>query len=208
MLIGCLVSQTGALAWAGLGNWLPFIWGFWAFQPYVRSSDQRRWAARALVAGTVPVLITGFGQMLLGWSGPWQLLGGGIVWFVAPGGHPEGRLSGLFDYANVAGAWLAVVWPLSLAAVLRRRDPLWCRAIAMLLASALVAAVVLAVLWVVLCRGLCCAVGCAELWAVLCCGLCCAVGCAVLCGVLCCGLCCGVMLCCGLRRASVGCTVL
>ena len=143
MLIGCLVSQTGALAWAGLANWLPFLWGFWAFQPYVRSADQRRRSARVLLAGTVPVLITGFGQMLLGWSGPWQLLGGGIIWFVAPGGHPEGRLSGLFDYANVAGAWLAVMWPLSLAAVLRRRDPLWCRAIAMLLASALVAAVVL-----------------------------------------------------------------
>ena len=77
MLIGCLVSQTGALAWAGLANWLPFLWGFWAFQPYVRSADQRRWAARVLLAGTVPVLITGFGQMLLGWSGPWQLLGVG-----------------------------------------------------------------------------------------------------------------------------------
>jgi O-antigen ligase len=90
-----------------------------------------------LVAGTVPVLVTGFGQMLLGWSGPWQLGGGAIVWFVAPGGQPSGRLSGLFDYANIAGAWLGVVWPLMLACVLRP-DGWWRRggAIALALSTA------------------------------------------------------------------------
>ena len=72
----------------------------------------RRRCSLWLVAGTVPVLITGLGQLLVGWQGPWQLLGGLIVWFVEPGGKPEGRLSGLFDYANIAGAWLAMVWPL------------------------------------------------------------------------------------------------
>ena len=72
-----------------------------------------------LVAGTLPVLLTGLGQMFLGWQGPWQLGGGAIIWFVAPGGEPQGRLSALFDYANIAGAWLGVVWPLMLAAVLR-----------------------------------------------------------------------------------------
>ena len=119
MMIGALQAQTGALAWAGLGNWLPLIWAFWALQPYVLTEQQRRDAAWMLVAGTLPVLITGFGQMLLGWEGPWRLGGEAVVWFVAPGGKPLGRLSGLFDYANVAGAWLGVVWPLMLAAVLR-----------------------------------------------------------------------------------------
>ncbi|BEV35366.1 hypothetical protein CREGCYN_01780 [Synechococcus sp. M16CYN] len=72
-----------------------------------------------LVAGTVPVLVTGLGQMLLGWSGPWRLGGSAIIWFMAPGGEPNGRLSGLFNYANITGAWLGVVWPLTLACVLR-----------------------------------------------------------------------------------------
>ena len=119
MLIGALQARTGALAWAGLGNWLPLIWAFWAFQPYLMSESQRRDAAWMLVAGTLPVLLTGFGQMFLGWEGPWQLGGEAVVWFVAPGGKPVGRLSGLFDYANVAGAWLGVIWPLMIAAVLR-----------------------------------------------------------------------------------------
>ena len=119
MLVGCIFAQSGSLAWAGLANWLPFFWAFWAFRPHLATVKQRRQAAWMLVAGTVPVLVTGFGQMLLGWSGPWQLGGGAIVWFVAPGGQPSGRLSGLFDYANIAGAWLGVVWPLMLASVLR-----------------------------------------------------------------------------------------
>jgi len=58
--------------------------------------------------------------MFFGWHGPWQLFNGLIVWFIAPEGNPQGRLSGLFDYANIAGAWLAIVWPFSLAFLLKR----------------------------------------------------------------------------------------
>ena len=123
MLIGAILADDAGLAWAGLANWIPFFWGFWAFRPFLLTASRRQRAARCLLAGTVPVLITGFGQMQLGWTGPWQLFGGGIIWFLAPGGQPEGRLSGLFDYANIAGAWLAVVWSFALAAVLARRDP-------------------------------------------------------------------------------------
>ena len=79
MLIGAVTAETGALAWVGLGNWLPFFWGFWAFRPFLATEAQRERAALMLLAGTVPVLVTGFGQMLLNWEGPWQLLGGGII---------------------------------------------------------------------------------------------------------------------------------
>ena len=143
MVIGACMAETGGLAWAGLANWIPFFWGFWAFRPFLDGAERRQRAARWLLAGTVPVLVTGFGQMLFGWSGPWQCLGGAIVWFLGPGGQPEGRLSGLFDYANVAGAWLGVIWPFSLAAVLHRRDPRWCRGLALLLSASIVAAVIL-----------------------------------------------------------------
>jgi O-antigen ligase len=140
MLGGACFAQSGALAWAGLANWLPFFWAFWACRPHLETVKQRRQAAWMLVAGTVPVVVTGFGQMLFGWSGPWQLGGGAIVWFVAPGGEPSGRLSGLFDYANIAGAWLGVVWPLMLAAVLRP-DGWWRRSGALALALSTAVAV-------------------------------------------------------------------
>ena len=143
MLLGCFSAVRVDLAWAGLANWLPFFWGFWGFQPYVAEAGARRRAALWLVAGTAPVVVTGLGQLWLGWQGPWQALGGLVIWFMAPGGEPEGRLSGLFDYANIAAAWLALVWPLMLAALVqpgldRRR-----RGVVLMLAAALVTALVL-----------------------------------------------------------------
>ncbi|MEC8732764.1 MAG: O-antigen ligase family protein, partial [Cyanobacteriota bacterium] len=143
MLLGCFSALRADLAWAGLANWLPFFWGFWGFQPYVAEAGARRRTALWMVAGTVPVVVTGLGQLWLGWQGPWQFLGGLVIWFMAPGGEPEGRLSGLFDYANIAAAWLALVWPLMLAALVqpgldRRR-----RSVVLILAVALVTALVL-----------------------------------------------------------------
>ena len=118
MIVGCLRSQTGSLAWLGLFNWLPFFWFFWGLQPYLLTSERRRKCASIFVLGSLPVLITGFGQLWLGWEGPWELFDGLIIWFISPGGEPLGRLSGLFDYANITAAWLSGVWPFCLAAVL------------------------------------------------------------------------------------------
>jgi len=113
-----LPSYDPFLAWVGLSNWVPLFWGFWGFQPYVADGPARRRVALALVAGTVPVVVTGLGQLWLGWQGPWQILGGAVIWHLQEGGRPEGRLSGLFDYANITAAWLSLSWPLLLAALL------------------------------------------------------------------------------------------
>jgi len=118
MIASCISSQTGWLAWIGLFNWLPFFWCFWGLKPYLLTPQRRRKCASWLVLGTIPVLITGFGQLWLGWEGPWELLDGLIIWFVSPGGQPLGRLSGLFDYANITAAWVSGVWPFCLASVM------------------------------------------------------------------------------------------
>ncbi len=143
MVVGSLQAFSSDLAWVGLGNWLPFFWAFWSLQPYLRSVEARRRSACWLVAGTVPVVITGFGQIWFAWEGPWQLFGGLIIWFIAPGGEPIGRLSGLFDYANIAGAWLVCIWPLSLAALLQPGLKIQHRTIVFILATSVVGALVL-----------------------------------------------------------------
>jgi O-antigen ligase len=143
MVLGCLGAVSGRLAWLGLANWLPFFWAFWGFQPYLATAAARRRVALLLLAGTVPVIVTGFGQLWWGWSGPFQALGGLIIWHVEAGGDPDGRLSGLFDYANIAGAWLALVWPFALAALLERPGGLLRRGLLLLFAAALMAALVL-----------------------------------------------------------------
>ena len=143
MVAGCFRSYSGGLAWAGLANWIPFFWGFWGFQPYLALPSSRRRSSLWLVAGSVPVVVTGLGQLWFGWQGPWQIFGGLIVWFVSAGGRPEGRLSGLFDYANIASAWLAMVWPLMLAALVQPGLNRTRRGVVLTMAAAVVLALVL-----------------------------------------------------------------
>jgi O-antigen ligase len=143
MVLGCFGAYSGWLAWVGLGNWLPFFVAFWAFQPYLATAAARRRVALLLVAATVPVIVTGLGQLWWGWHGPFQALGGLVIWHLKPGGNPPGRLAGLFDYANIAGSWLAFAWPLVLAALIEPRLGRRRRGIVLLLAAGLVTAVFL-----------------------------------------------------------------
>tara|TARA_Y200000002_G_scaffold380137_1_gene390931 strand:- start:974 stop:2275 length:1302 start_codon:yes stop_codon:yes gene_type:complete len=101
----------------GLGNWIPFFWLFWAFQPYTESKIQRKRIIIFLVSGTFPVLISGFGQYFFNWTGPFEILNGLIIWYQKPIVEPAG-LSGLFSNQNYAGSWFNLVWPFCIALVL------------------------------------------------------------------------------------------
>ena len=110
-----------SLSLIGLGNWLPFIWVFWAAQPFLNSTSKRRSFALVLIFGTLPVLITGFGQYFLRWTGPLETLNGLIIWYLKPL-ETQGGLSGLFNNQNYTGSWLNIVWPFCLALALDRGD--------------------------------------------------------------------------------------
>ena len=97
----------------GCLNWLPFFWLFWAIQPYIDSKKKRKKAALVLVAGTFPILISGFGQYFFEWTGPLEILNGLVVWYQRPIG--EHGLTGPFNNQNYAGSWLSLVWPFSIA---------------------------------------------------------------------------------------------
>ncbi len=112
------------LSFIGLGNWIPFIWVFWAAQPYLNSNSKRRSFSLVLIAGTFPVLITGFGQYFLNWTGPFETLNGLIIWYQRPIENPGG-LSGLFSNQNYAASWLNFVWPFCIALFLEKRKNLF-----------------------------------------------------------------------------------
>ena len=107
------------LSLVGLFNWIPFIWVFWASQPYLNSKSKRRSFSLILVAGTFPVLITGLGQYFLNWNGPFETLNGLIVWYQRPIVKPGG-LTGLFSNQNYAASWLSFVWPFCIALLLEK----------------------------------------------------------------------------------------
>ena len=103
----------------GLLNWIPFFWIFWAIQPYLKTEKQRSRISLIAIVGTFPVLISGFGQYFFNWTGPFQILNGLIIWYQKPIENPAG-LSGLFSNQNYAGSWLNIVWPFSVALVLKK----------------------------------------------------------------------------------------
>ncbi len=112
------------LSLIGLGNWLPLIWVFWAAQTYLNSNSKRKLFSLILVAGTFPVLITGFGQYFLNWTGPFTTLNGLIIWYQRPIENPGG-LSGLFSNQNYAASWLNFVWPFCIALFLEKSNNLF-----------------------------------------------------------------------------------
>ncbi len=107
------------LSFIGLANWIPFIWTFWAVQPYLNSNSKRRTFSITLIIGSFPVLISGFGQYFLNWFGPFETLNGLIIWYQRPIENPGG-LSGLFSSQNYAGSWLNFVWPFCIALILEK----------------------------------------------------------------------------------------
>ena len=112
------------LSLIGLANWIPLIWVFWASQPYLNSKSKRRSFSLILVAGTFPVLISGFGQYFLNWTGPFQTLNGLIIWYQRPIENPGG-LSGLFSSQNYAASWLNFVWPFCIALFIEKGNNLF-----------------------------------------------------------------------------------
>ena len=112
------------LSLIGLANWIPFIWVFWASQYYINSKSKRRSFSLILIAGTFPVLITGFGQYFLNWTGPFQTLNGLIIWYQRPIENPGG-LSGLFSNQNYAASWLNFVWPFCIALFIEKGNNLF-----------------------------------------------------------------------------------
>ena len=128
LIISCLVhtffnqrlteySLNPSLSWIGLANWVPFFWCFWGFKSYLNSQRKRRVCCSILIAGTFPVIISGFGQYFLNWHGPMNTLYGLIVWYQRPLEDLDG-MTGLFNNPNYLGTWMNLVWPFCLALIM------------------------------------------------------------------------------------------
>ena len=108
------------LSWIGLANWIPFFWSFWGFKYYLNSPQRRKLCCLILIAGSFPVLISGFGQYFFNWYGPMQTLYGSIIWFQRPIPEREGMTS-IFNNANYLGAWLNLIWPFCLTSFINTK---------------------------------------------------------------------------------------
>ena len=77
-------------------------------QIYLFSKLDRKNILLPLIAGSLPVLISGFAQYYFNIHGPFQTLYGLIIWYQREIENPSG-LTSLFNNANYAGSWLSIV---------------------------------------------------------------------------------------------------
>ncbi len=110
-----------SLSWIGLANWIPFFLCFWGFQPFLDCQTKRRRTAFALLAGTLPVIVTGIGQSFFNWHGPMETLNGLIIWYQRPIEGISG-MTGLFNNPNYTGLWLNLILPFCLAETINSRS--------------------------------------------------------------------------------------
>jgi O-antigen ligase len=100
-------------AYIGLGNLIPQFIFFTGISALIQTPSQLRRISWILVISSVPVVIFGLVQLLLGWGtlGEVQSFLGLAI---APTGNPPGRMSANFMYANILAAYLTIVFILNL----------------------------------------------------------------------------------------------
>ena len=106
-------------AFLGLANFLPFFIFFIGLNSLVQTPNQARQISWILVINSIIVIIIGFGQLFLGWSGS-SFLENIIGSTIPPTGNPPGRMSSIFMHANILAAYLCITLTLALG--------LWCTA--------------------------------------------------------------------------------
>lgn len=119
LLLSAIAAYSPPDAYLGLFNFVPYFWVFAAFSLMVRSPVELRQLAWLLVLGSVPVTMIGLGQMVglgLGWH---QVLHVRVLWVVIDwvidfNGTPPGRMSAVFNYANVLANYLVITLAIAL----------------------------------------------------------------------------------------------
>lgn len=100
-------------AYLGLGNLIPQFIFFTGISALIQTAAQLRRISWILVISSVPVVIFGLIQILLGWGTVGEIQSFlGLA--IAPNGNPPGRMSANFMYANILAAYLTIVFILNL----------------------------------------------------------------------------------------------
>lgn len=112
IITSCLASHPQD-ALLGLANFLPFFLLLATFTPLIQTTHQLRQLGRRLVLPSGAVVFLGLGQLFLGWEKP-LFLNSIISSQLAAYGEPEGRMSSIFMYANLLGAYLLIMFILGI----------------------------------------------------------------------------------------------
>jgi O-antigen ligase len=113
LILASFFAEKPLDSFLGLFNFLPFFLLFASLTNLIQTVEQLRRIIWLFVLGSIPVVIIGFGQLFWGWQGPVQFLAIVINWPLAANGNPAGRMSSVFEYANVLASYLVITFCLS-----------------------------------------------------------------------------------------------
>jgi len=113
LIIVSLFAIDYSSAFLGFGNLLPLFLLFAAYSQLLQTPAQLRQMGNLLLLGSVPILIFGYGQMVVGMTSP-AFLEGILGTIVKPYGNPPGRMASIFMYANILAIYLQVILTLVL----------------------------------------------------------------------------------------------
>ena len=111
-----------SLSWLGLMNWIPFYYFMWRSQYFLQTTLMRKKIANMFLAGSVPLIFSGFGQMWFNWHGPYVFMNGLIIWFQRYIDFQKGQgISAMFNNQNYAACWLIIIWPFCIYGLLSNK---------------------------------------------------------------------------------------
>ena len=102
-------SNLSTAPFIGLMNWIPLFFSYIGFQHYLRDKKDRLICGISLMSGSIPILISGFGQYLFNWYGPFEFLNGLIIWYQR---ENTSGMTSFFNNPNYAACALATILPL------------------------------------------------------------------------------------------------
>jgi O-antigen ligase len=109
LLLVAALSPRPLDALLGTANFIPFFFLFVIIRQAVNKPSRLRELAWVLVIPSVWVVLMGLGQIRFGWGDvPFTR------WNYAPYGDPKGRMSSVFMYANLLGAYLTMILSLAM----------------------------------------------------------------------------------------------
>jgi O-antigen ligase len=112
LTIGAFFGYDRTTALLGLFNLLPFFIIFAGYSALFQTIEQLRRMAWIIVIPSVPIVLTGLGQLFLGWNLKINILAV-LSLTIVVGGNPPGRMSSIFMYANTFAGYLVIAFILA-----------------------------------------------------------------------------------------------
>ena len=128
LLLTTLTAEYRQEAALGLANFIPFFIVFLGISLLIETPRQLRRLAELGVITAIPVAILGLGQVIGNWT-TYESLQPFLGWVLVEDGNPQSRLASVFMYANIAAAYLLVMFTFACGLWVEtyryRREKLW-----------------------------------------------------------------------------------